>query len=365
VNSKNIFIETEILRAIPKAELHVHLRGSMTPAFFKSRVKKYDINDIFQLKFNDLQKKMLWQTDKIRSYLLGESTAESLFDFTSFNDFLKTYFFTGAFFQEISDIEELAYSACDELVNQGVTYVEFTFSLNEYLEMGHNINQVFEALNSISLNYSNKGIVVNWIIDLVRNFGHNTCDRLLDLIIEKRFPSLVGINLGGNEVDFPPEGFTAIFKKAKDAGLKTTIHSGEGLGAESVKYVVENIRPDRIGHGVRASESLEVMSKLKKSNIPLEICVSSNLALGIYGALKDHPIKKMYDYGIPVTVSTDDPGFFGCSLIGEIGILHKVGISQLDQIKILRQSFVASFADEKTKSSLLAQFDSYVGKLNI
>ena len=192
MNENLVHLDEDSLRKIPKAELHIHLRGAMTVEYFSQLAEKYSLNDIFDAAFNDRQKKMLWDTEKIKKYLLGESTADELFSFTNFSDFLKTYFFTGAFFKDVHDLKALANSVCDNLIEQGVCYVEFTVSLREYLDKGMDIDDIFIVLKSVSEHYKEKGLVVNYIVDLVRNYGPDKCDELLDLIVQKRFHALVG-----------------------------------------------------------------------------------------------------------------------------------------------------------------------------
>jgi adenosine deaminase len=170
----------------------------------------------------------------------------------------------------------------------------------------------------------------------------------------------VGFGLAGDERQFRIEAFAQAFRVARDAGLRLTAHAGEHLGAASICEAVECLGLDRVGHGIRASEDPSVISFLAEGQIGLEICVSSNLALGLYASLADHPLPQILAAGIPVCLGTDDPGFFATSPAQEYDLVAK--ICQLDRSgleRISRDAIELSFCDENTKYRLRERLQAY------
>jgi adenosine deaminase len=346
------------IEKIKKAELHVHLRGSITPKVFDHLCSKYGVQKSFNNKFSEDLKTMFLEVDSIREFIEKDRPgSKMLFEFSGYLDFLKTYLFTSAFFRDKDDLEFLAVQTYKNLISQNVIYAEITISVYEYVEMGISYQDIFEVLKKVTKEAQKDGLYLNWIVDLVRNFGANKCLEILNEVVDQKYPRVVGITLGGNERDFPPEMFLEVYEKAKAAGLKCTIHTGEGLGSESVSWVLDNIKPERLGHGVRAVEDKAVFDKAVRAKTVFEVCPTSNVLLGLYPEIAAHPAKKMLDSGAILTISTDDPGFFQVNLNEELSNLEKIGFSFSEVITLMENSFKYSFlSDEKIKSRLLEEF---------
>lgn len=352
------------LKNAPKAELHVHLRGAMSPKAFKKLADTYGVKNTFESKFTEEKQNSLLEVESIKSFVESDGKdVGSLFQFTSYLNFLKTYLFTSSFFRTKNDIKDLIMDVTSQLVSQNIVYAEITVSAWEYVEMGITLEDVFSALREGEKEAEGNGLYINWIIDLVRNFGSEKCMQILKEVANLKHERIVGINLGGDERGYPPEDFEQVYKKAKSLGFKLTVHSGEGLGAESVKKAISLLKPDRIGHGVRAIESDEVVSSLAASGVPLEVCPTSNILLGIYDSMDSHPIKKLFDAGVIITLSSDDPGYFGANLNQEIENIYGLGFSSNEVVKILRNGFEHSFIkDRELKNRFLIKFDEYIKK---
>jgi adenosine deaminase len=197
---------------------------------------------------------------------------------------------------------------------------------------------------------------VQWIADLVRDFGADTCLELLNDLIAQDCRSLVGITLGGAEHRFPPEQFERVYATARDAGLRLTIHAGEALGPESVWNALE-LGVERIGHGVRSIEEPALVRHLAERRIPLEVCPTSNLRTGIYPSYSAHPLEALYVAGVPVTINSDDPTFFGTTLIDEYLHMHEAGIAQDDLYEMLKNGFRYAFLPQTEREKYLEELE--------
>lgn len=356
-------------RQIPKAELHVHLRGSITAQEIFSLAQKYGVKKRFDESFTEAQKNTLRQTPTIDRFIkYGDSDLESnsreafdkLFEFNDYLGFLRTYFLTGMFFKDASDLELLARAVVDRFVDDGIVYSEVSVSLKEYLNLGLSIEDVCIVLENTKLYALNRGLVLLWIVDLVRNYGAQECLALMRQVHEQCSPTFTGITIGGNEREFPPEDFVGVFSMAKDCGFKLSIHSGEALGPESIRKVLRDIAPDRIGHGVRAVEDPRLCDELARTGIPLEVCPTSNILLGLYADYTTHPVKELFSRGVNVTLNTDDPGFFDVTLSQEISNSEESGLSKKDLKTILRSGFTSAFiTDTVLKKQLVKSYDSF------
>ena len=347
------------IEKLQKAELHVHLRGAVDVSVFNNLAAKYGRKYAFEQRFTEMQREKLLNVGSVSSFLEAEEIdAEILLDCENYTDFLKTYFFTSAFFRESSDLLMAAESVCDYLISQNVIYAEVTVSIHEYVNLGLRFEEILEVV-SLTTNYAGKlGLTLRWIVDLVRDFGPEQCNATLDNLIKHRTESIVGITIGGNEINFPPNLFVDIYKRAKANDFKTSIHSGEGLGAESVEYVLKNIQPDRIGHGIRVLENEKIVKTAIDQGIVFEICPSSNVFLGLYQDIENHPLKNLYDYGAKITINTDDPTFFRSNLNQELFNLKSMGFNFDQVLEFLKNSFEYSFlSDQQLKRKLLSELD--------
>ena len=186
-------------------------------------------------------------------------------------------------------------------------------------------------------------IRVQWIADLVRDTGSEAALALLKDIIELRCESIVGITLGGSEHSFPPAQFSEVYSTAREHGLRLTVHAGEALGPESVWDALSILGTERVGHGVRAIEDSSLVSYLAEKSIPLEVCPTSNLQTGIYSSYDAHPVKELYEAGVSISISSDDPTFFGTTLTDELIHVHTAGVPKEGVFDMIRNGFTHSF----------------------
>ena len=345
----------EFLRQAPKAELHVHLRGAVPPEFFAELTAKYSPRQALE---NAPRRHLdaFQRCDNIRSFLSSPKpeTAAALFRFHSFEQFLATYLFTSYFVRDISDFRGLIAAVRAFLEKQNIVYAEITVSVFEYLNQGIGLTEVLAALDEAA---DAPGIRVQWIADLVRDLGPAKVAGLLRNILPKRPASLVGITLGGSEHKFPPAQFEALYRQAREHGLRLSVHAGEALGPASVRDAVRVLQADRIGHGVRAIEDPRLVDYLAENQIPLEVCPTSNLRTGVFPSYEAHPLKALYEAGVPLSVNTDDPAFFSTTLAEEYGHAWRMGIGEQGVVSIMKNGFQHAFLPEADRRRYAGQLE--------
>ena len=257
----------ERFRALPKAELHLHLVGAMRAPFFDELLDKYGIETALS---DALPRHLEFfrRHEHLKALLAGEGRGADLYRFRDFEGFLASYFLSTFFFREPRDLSRLASEVRLQLAEENIDYAEITLSPADHLTR--------EAISHESLcelmeeAAAAPGPRIRWVVDLVRNVGPEAGIDLLERLLEIRPASWVGITLGGAEHLYPPAPFAAVYRRAKDAGLRLSVHAGEALGPESVWDAVKLLGAERVGHGVRAVEDSALVDYLAEKQIPLE-----------------------------------------------------------------------------------------------
>ena len=196
-----------------------------------------------------------------------------------------------------------------------------------------------------------EGTQVNLLVDLVRDTGPEWCARTLEQVIEVAAEAgIVGITIGGSEQDYPPGPYADVYRRAAEAGLGRSAHAGEAGGPENVWTALRELGVDRIGHGVRAVEDPALVEHLVTEQVPLEVCPTSNIRTGVVPSWGEHPVVELIERGARVTVNSDDPMYFECSIAGELR--QVAALIELDVERHTRYAIVAAFADEATRKQL-------------
>jgi adenosine deaminase len=190
----------------------------------------------------------------------------------------------------------------------------------------------------------------------VRHFGVDRVIAAARFAARRPHPLITGFNMAGDERQFHVADFVEAFDIARDAGLGITIHAGELCGAFSVRDALDHVHPDRIGHGVRAVEDMDLVRRIRDEGVVLEVCPGSNIALGLFESFKAHPLRLFYDMGLKVTLNSDDPPFFHSSLAREYEVASgEMGFSDSELDAMTRTAIAAAFVDEETRARLFAR----------
>lgn len=299
---------------IPKIENHLHLEGAIPVETVWQLIQKYggdkSVANVGQLK--------------------------DRFVFRDFNHFIETWSWKNQYLREYEDFVLITDAVLRDIISQNVKYAEIFISPSLFKDR----LQIQRIVESVAAGITkNPGIKVNLIVDLVRNYGAEEEMKTLYEINEVKHLGIKGIGIGGSEKEYPPELFADIYNKARDFGFRTTCHAGEAAGPESIWAAINLLKPERIGHGTAAVHDIKLMEYLSDSKIPVELCPLSNLRTKVIEKIEHHPVAKYIEYGIPVSINTDDPKMFGNSLAEEYQVLRDVfGFSDTSICKIITDS---------------------------
>jgi|YNPNPStandDraft_1061719.scaffolds.fasta_scaffold10373_4 aminodeoxyfutalosine deaminase len=270
---------------LPKAELHLHLEGSLTPETLR----------------------------EIEPGLAAEEIARRLRPTGDFAGFLAAFTWAIRFLRGPAEYALAARRLLERLAAENVRYAEITLSAGVILHRGQDFEAIFRAVRAEA---EASPVRVRWILDAVRQFGPQPALPVAELAAAHRSEGVVAFGLGGDEAAGPVEWFGEVFALARRHGLHLTIHAGETEGPHSVWGALA-AGAERIGHGIRAAEDPALIARLRQQDVALEICLSSNLATGAAASPAAHPLRRLYEAGVPLVLNTDDPGLFGVTLAGE------------------------------------------------
>jgi len=274
----------DFLLELPKAELHLHLEGSVEPQTLHE----------------------LDPDTPLESF-------RTLYEYPDFDSFLKAFGAVGKRLRTPDDYALVTRRLLECLAAQNVRYAEIIVAAGVVLWKGEDFAPIVDAVCEAA---QGSPVEVRWIIDAVRQFGIEPAMQVAELAAARVDRGVVAYGIGGSEERGPAAWFKDIFAYAKHAGLHLTAHAGESMGPESIWAALE-IGAERIGHGIRAVEDPVLIAHLRDHQIPLEICITSNLVTGVVKSLEDHPVRRLYDAGVPIVLNTDDPAMFRCSLVEE------------------------------------------------
>lgn len=315
-----------------KSEIHCHIEGAASPQLVQSQARKYnvDVSDIIQ---ND---SFVWN------------------DFTAF---LKCYDGAANLFRSSDDYARLAEDYLTDLAGQDCIYCEFFISTDHARAIGIAEQDYINGLAEGMMRAKQKtGIEARMIATGLRHGGPESVMRAAQYVVDNPHPLITGFGMGGDERMHHPKDLARGFDIARDAGLGTTTHAGELVGASSVRDSLDYLKPSRIGHGVRAIEDADLVKRLADEQIVLECCPGSNIALKVFDSFENHSFLALRAAGIPVTLNSDDPPHFHTSLAREYEIgANEFGLTDEELTQITRTSIMAAFVDEATRTQLLAK----------
>jgi len=262
------------------------------------------------------------------------------------------------------DYELTTYRLMERLKAQNVLHAEVIVSVGVCLWRKQDFAAIFEGLERGRVRGAKDfGLSLVWIFDAIRQFGAEKAQRVVDLAIQFRERNVVAFGIGGDELAGPAEWFTAVYARAAEHGLHLTAHAGESAGPESV-WGALNLKAERIGHGLTAGQDPELIEELAESQVPIEICVTSNLRTGCCAELAQHPVRRYFDQGLMLTINSDDPAMFRTSLAAEYGLVQETfGFTDEHLRELARNSFEASFLPPDRKIEFLNLFDAAIPRL--
>lgn len=293
-----------------------------------------------------------------------EAGLKRWFRFRDFDHFVEVYLTCSRSLREPEDFKLLAQDFLAEQAMQNVLYSEVHFTISTHLANGANGGEVLDALAEAIVEGERRfGVIMRLIPDVVRNVGPAVADQTLEWALAGRGRGVVALGLSGSEARFANEPFRRHFDAARQAGLHLVAHAGEHAGPDSIRSVIEVCGAERIGHGVRTVEDPALMAELRERRIPLEVCPSSNLCLGVVPDLTHHPFDQLYRGGLQVSVSSDDPAFFNTNLTREylrLGQTFGYDADQLAGLALggLRQSFLPETERATIEERFHVQLDS-------
>ena len=304
--------------AYPKAELHLHLEGSATPETMLALDPASSLDEI-----------------------------RESFRFTGFQGFLETFKRIVELLRRPEDYARLTRDLLVRLAAEGVPYAEITLSAGVVLWKRQDFAPIYAAVREAA---ASSPVEVRWILDAVRQFGPDHAMQVAQLAAGRVHDGVVAFGIGGDEERGPARWFGDVYRFASDAGLHLTAHAGETAGPESVWAALE-LGAERIGHGIRAVDDPVLLRHLRDRAIPLEVCITSNVMTGAVPSLDAHPIRRLYDAGVPITLNTDDPGIFGVSLTGEYDLAARhCGFSPAELQGIAENAFRHAFRQSQRHS---------------
>src|ERR1035438_5245785 len=329
------------IRRLPKAELHLHLEGTILPPTLVELSKRHDARPI----------------------TLAE--AKALYRFDDFTSFIESFKAVTRRLITPEDYELTAWRMMQQLAKQGVVHAEVYISVGViYMWRNYDpraLEPIFTALERARERGQRElGLSLYWIFDAVRHFTVEEAARVFRKAAKLRpqYPSIIGIGLGGDERRAGSEPFRALYARAAQAGLRLTNHAGETTGPEAIREALE-IGSERIGHALSAIHDSNLLNELKHRGIPLELNPTSNVRTGVCASFAEHPLRRYFDAGLLVTLNSDDPAFFGSDVAGEYLLAHtEQGFTRNELRQLAANSIRASFLPELEKTEWLFQIDT-------
>lgn len=328
---------SDFICGLPKAELHVHLEGTLEPEL------------VFRLS----------ERNKIALEWDSPDDLRKCFAFKDLLGFLEVYFKACKVIRTSEDFFELTRAYLNRAIEQNIRHAEVFLGPQSFMARGIRLEEIMDG--TIAAIKSQRGKISAYLLpSILRTRTPAEALRLLAQM-EPWLGDIRGVGMGGAELGHPAAAFSEYFKRCKKLGLKTTVHAGEETSAECVRETIESVNPDRIDHGLKAAESRELMEELAAKKVPLTLCPLSNIRLRNVKCAKDLPVADFMEAGIMLTINSDDPAYFSGNLNENYELCaetFKLGKEQL--CDLAKNSFAASFLPEEKKGDFIGEIDPYL-----
>jgi adenosine deaminase len=326
-------------RALPKAELHVHIEGTFEPAQIFEFAKRNNV----KLSYPNV------------------AALEDAYKFTDLQSFLNLYYAAMAAIRTERDFEDLTTAYLRRAQKQGVRHAEIFFDPQAHLERGLSFETVINGLwSALQRSESDFGMTTALIMCFLRDQPEASAMETLELALPYR-DKIIGVGLDSAELGNPPSKFQAVFDRARANGFLTVAHAGEEGPPEYVWEALNLLKVSRVDHGVRSMEDPKLVAHLAEIQIPLTVCPLSNVRLRVVDRMQDHPLKRMLDAGLRATVNSDDPAYFGGYVADNYrAVFDALKLTDADLVRLARNSFESSFIDDERKARYIGEIDGLV-----
>ncbi len=324
----------ELIKRLPKAELHLHIEGSLEPELMFRLAKKNQIAIPYET------------IEEVRS----------AYNFDNLQSFLDIYYAGAHVLITESDFYDLTWEYIQRCVENNIIHTEIFFDPQTHTSRGIAFATVINGIKNALKDAEEKhGITSCIIMCFLRHLSEQDAFETLEQALDYK-DDIIGVGLDSSEIGNPPSKFEAVFKQAKAAGFKRVAHAGEEADFSYIYEALDLLDIQRIDHGVQSINSPELMARLKKEQIPLTVCPNSNIELKVFDSYKAHNIKELLDYGLNVSVNSDDPAYFkGYVNQNFINLYNHITLSEDDIITLVKNSFRAAFIDDQLKEKYLAK----------
>lgn len=333
----------EFIIRMPKVELHLHLEGAIRPATLLALARRNGV---------DLPAR-------------DESGVAQLFNYHNFHEFLTVFMVLARSLTTGRDFEQVAYELGTHLAEQNVRYAEVMISPVQYHRRALDLDEVVQgAAAGFARAAREYNVRVGLVFDYGRQFGVDLAWELLESAIRNMKYGVIGWSIGGDEINHPPEPFAGVFAAARRAGLQVMAHAGEVVGPPSVWGAIEALGVRRLGHGIRSIDDPALIAYLRTHDIVLDVCPTSNVRTGAVPALEMHPLRRLFDAGVSLTVNTDDPVFFGTTLCNEYRLaVQQFGFTADDLVHLVLTGARAAFLPEADRLALVRELEREIADL--
>jgi adenosine deaminase len=323
------------IAALPKAELHLHLEGSIRPPIAVALAARQGV-------------------------ALAEKEVHRRYAYANFTAFIDAFKWVTSFLRDPADFALVASDLAEQLLAQNVIYAEVTLSVGVMLLRKQNPQANFEAILATTEPFEKKGLRLNWVFDSVRQYGAELALQVVDWAQRCHSSRIVAFGIGGDELSVATKEFQEVYRRASSCGLHPLIHAGEIGGPDKIREAVELLGVERVGHGIAAIHDPALMDLLAARRIALEVCPVSNIRTGALArqlrtadpSIRQHPLPQFLRHGIPVVLSTDDPSMFQTSLGEEYRSTFEMGLSEAELAQLIANSFTFAFLSQEVRTSL-------------
>ncbi len=337
-----------LLAALPKAELHLHLEGSIAPATAVALAARHGVT-------------------------VPLEEVATRYSYRDFLGFLEAFKWVTSFVREPADYALITEGLVYELLRQNVVYAEVIVSCGIMLRRQQDVEASFAAIHEVGEHARERGLRLQWIFDVTRQFGVEAAEDVARWAVKLRPGGVVALGMGGDELAFPAEDFRKAYDIARGGGLHSLVHAGEVGGPESIRDAIEFLGAERIGHGIAAMRDPALIDWLAARGIPIENCPTSNICTGALArqlgkaeaSIHEHPLPVFFRKDLRVVLSTDDPAMFHTDLVSEYEIAGRLGLSTAEIVRMARMSFEAAFLSLEEKREMLQTFDAQAASLGL